>query len=278
MIAFIVVIALTAIISIGLYAYLTERATYPPNVVLSKVSSKVLGQERELIIHLPLNYSQAKKYPVLYVMDGGAQDGHIANKFEVLAAAGCAPETIVVGIPNMTAENRQYDMIPPYMATDTVKGSPMGRADKFLQFMKYELFPYMAQHYSASNTRLFAGHSRGGLLVMYSLAYQPRMFQARFCFSPALWRDHAVIVSKTSELFSTRDRISGFLYLSLGDKETGKMEPAFNEMASVFREQAPKGLTWYADRTLNADHQNNAQRSAALAIAKWGTYTKAAPQ
>ncbi len=267
-----VLVLCSAIVSIGLYDHFTNKQSYPPNVVLAKLLSKRLGQEREIIIHLPRNYDARQKYPVMYVLDASAQDGHIANKFEVLSAAGYVPEVIVVGIPNMTAENRAHDMIPPDMMIDTVVGSPMGKADKFLGFMEYELFPFMEKHYSASKTRLFAGHSRGGLLVMYSLVYKPDMFQGRFCFSPALWRDNNKIVSSVADVLDSRHIASGFLYISLGDKESGKMEQAFIRMADILKKRSPEELTWYADRTRNSDHQNNAQASAAIAIAKWNNY------
>jgi predicted alpha/beta superfamily hydrolase len=42
----------------------------------------------------------------------------------------------------------------------------MGTADRFLEFMETKLVPFMAARYGASDTRLFAGNSRGGLLVM----------------------------------------------------------------------------------------------------------------
>ncbi len=68
------------------------------------------------------------------------------------------------------------------------KDSSFGEGDKFLSFMKKELFPYMEKNYSVSEIRSLAGNSRGGLLVIYWLIYQ-NFFQGRLSFSPAIWRD-----------------------------------------------------------------------------------------
>ena len=40
--------------------------------VKTKIYSKVLKEEREILIHLPSNYNSAKdEYPVLYLLDNG---------------------------------------------------------------------------------------------------------------------------------------------------------------------------------------------------------------
>ena len=44
------------------------------SVVQASYRSTILGQERELIIHLPSAYDPLKRYPVLYVLDGSSQD------------------------------------------------------------------------------------------------------------------------------------------------------------------------------------------------------------
>ena len=75
-------------------------------VVQARLQSNILGQERELIIHLPGGHGHEKRYPVLYVLDGSSQDQPLADKLESLFAEGLVPPTIVVGIPNMSARNR----------------------------------------------------------------------------------------------------------------------------------------------------------------------------
>ncbi len=270
-----IVILTTSVISIVLFSYLTGNPTYPESVIQTTIHSKILNEEREIIIHLPINYDKKKKYPVMYVLDGSSQDKHIANKFEVLSSAGYVPETIVVGIPNVSGKERQRDYTPPYMKMDIEeKDTPLGAGDQFLSFLQRELFPFIEKNYSVSQTRSLAGNSRGGLLVIYSLLYKPDLFDGRFCFSPAFWRDDNLIVKKVSEFLNTNENLDSFLYLSMGDKENDKMKNAFNEMTKTLSENQNGKLIWYSEYTKNADHQNNAEISASVAIREWTDYLK----
>ena len=161
------------------------RREFPPASVINvQIHSPLLGQDRDLIIHLPRGHGPSKQYPVIYVLDGSSQDQHIADTFDSLSALGLVPQTIVVGIPNISGANRILQLVPPFMLTDPAKPeSPPGTGDTFLSFMEEELIPFMAEKYGASGLRSFAGNSRGGLLVLYSLIYKPDLFAARFCFS-----------------------------------------------------------------------------------------------
>ncbi|WP_052188285.1 alpha/beta hydrolase [Cellulophaga sp. Hel_I_12] len=268
-----ITILATSAISIVLFSYLTGNPTYPESVVQTTINSKILNEEREVIIHLPINYDKKKKYPVMYVLDGSSQDKHLANKFDILSTAGYVPETIVVGIPNTSGKGRQRDYTPPYMKMDIdEKDSPLGGGDQFLSFMEKELFPYVEQNYSVSKNRSLAGNSRGGLLVMYSLLYKPDLFKGRFCFSPAFWRDDNLIVNKVSDFLAKNESLSSFLYLSMGEDENEKMKKGFKEMTKTLSKKENDQLIWYSDFTKNADHQNNAEISASVGIRKWTDY------
>ncbi len=268
-------ILLTALISIILFSYLTGNPTYPKSVIQTKLYSKILDEEREIIIHLPRDYDKNKKYMVMYVLDGSSQDKHIANKFDILATTGYVENAIVVGIPNVSGKGRQRDYTPPYMKMDIdEKDSPLGEGDNFLTFMEKELFPFIEKNYSVSENRAIAGNSRGGLLVMYSLLFKPDLFQGRFCFSPAIWRDDNLIVKKASEFLTKQDSLNSFLYISMGDQENNKMKKGFNEMTKTLKEKAVKQFIWYSEYTKNANHQNNAEISASVGIRKWTEYLK----
>ena len=270
-----IIILATSVISIMLFSYLTGNPTYPESVVQTTIRSKILNEERELIIHLPVDYDKKKKYPVMYVLDGSSQDKHIANKFNILSTAGYVPETIVVGIPNVSGKGRQRDYTPPYMRMDIdEKDSPLGEADQFLSFMEQELFRFIEKNYSVSEIRSLAGNSRGGLLVMYSLLYKPDLFKGRFCFSPAFWRDDNLIIKKVSDFLTTSKNLQSFLYLSMGEDENNKMKSGFNEMTKILSKKQNGQLIWYSEYTKNADHQNNAEISASVGIRKWTDYLK----
>jgi len=270
----------TAIVTmlVSLFVFSFGRAQQTPrydSIIQTKLHSEILKQDRELIIHLPRNYDPRKKYPVMYVLDGSSQDQHITDKFDSLNLLGLVPQTIIVGIPNMSGTNRTLQLVPPFMLTDPDNpNSPKGTADTFLLFMESELIPFMEEKYAASRLRSFAGNSRGGLLVIYSLIQKPELFTGRFCFSTPLWRQDNLLVSRVSEFLSSKRKLNSFIYLSVGANETENIKSGLEEISKSLKQKAPSGLIWYTYYTPNVDHQLNAKVSATDGIQKWGEYVK----
>jgi predicted alpha/beta superfamily hydrolase len=251
-----------------------SRAAAADSVLMVKYQSIILGQERELIVHLPRGYDAAHKHPVLYVLDGSSQDQPLADKLDSLYRASAVPQTIVVGIPNMSGSNRTLQLVPPFMRTDPDNSaSPMGTGDRFLEFMEKELIPFIEARYGASATRLFAGNSRGGLLVMYSLIQKPALFAGRFSFSTPLWRENNLLIQRVSTFLRTRKGTNSFLYVSAGANETTNILNGLDTLAAVLRSAAPPNVVWHVERTPDVDHQRNADVSGWSALKKWGAYT-----
>jgi hypothetical protein len=244
------------------------------SVVTVRYQSAILGQERELIIHLPTGYVAARRYPVLYVLDGSSQDQPLADKLDSLSRQDSTPQVIVVGIPNMSGLNRMLQLVPPFMRTDPANpSSPRGTGDQFLEFMEKELIPYIGAHYGASDTRLFAGNSRGGLLVMYSLIQKPDLFSGRFCFSTPLWRENNLLVERVDAFLRGWRVFNSFLYVSAGANETANILSGLDTLAAVL-DHAPSGFVWHIERTPGVDHQLNAAVSGWSALRQWGAYVK----
>lgn len=275
-VSYISVIIITSVLSIIIHSILTgDDGASSGNKIQTSLYSKILGEERELIIHLPRDYDSAESYPVMYVLDGGSQATHIANTMDVLATAGYTPKTIIVGIPNTSLKNREKNLTPPFMRRDNDDiNSELGEGDKFLRFMESELFAFIEGTYSTTHTRLFSGNSRGGLLVMYSLVYRPEMFHARFCYSTPFWRQDNILATTVGEFLDSRDTLSTFIYMSAGENETDNIKNGLREMTKTIQAKAPIGLTLYSDYTPNAIHQDNAPLSAAKGIARWSEYMK----
>jgi predicted alpha/beta superfamily hydrolase len=150
--------------------------------------------------------------------------------------------------------------------------SPKGTADRFLEFMETELVPYIEKNYGASNIRLFAGNSRGGILVMYSLIRKPDLFSGRICFSTPLWRENNLLVERLAEFLATRKNMKSFLYVSVGENETDNLKSGLDALVAVLATRSPGGLVWHAERTPGVDHQSNAGVSGWSALRKWGAF------
>jgi predicted alpha/beta superfamily hydrolase len=244
-------------------------------IIETKIHSAILKEDRDLIIYLPANYDSAKKYPVMYVLDGSSHEIPLLKSLEILSAGGIVPATIVVAIPNMSAKTRQRDLTPPYLRQDNeVPDSPPGDGNTFLEFMEQELFPFIEKTYAVSTTRAISGHSRGGLLVMHSLVWKPELFLARFCYSAPFWRQDGVLIAQVSDFLSKQDTLKSFLYLTVGDHETTNIQGGYEGLEKFLEEKAPVGLAWHFSRTENSNHQNNVEHAAPKAISQWGQFIR----
>ena len=253
--------AATAMVTYSASRYVFERPVFGENVVVNTLRSNVLGEDREVLVHLPESYSReaGQRFPVLYVLDGSSQDIHTAQSAALMARIGVMPEILVVGIPNVSGKGRQRDYTPPGMRQDIDKvDGPEGKADQFIAFLKAELIPRIERDYRTNGKRMLAGNSRGALLVVYSLIAEPALFDARFAHSPALWRDDDAIVERLERFLASSPDLHGFLYLSLGDEENEEMTKSFKRAAASLEAQAPPSLKWRADLTRGANHGNNA--------------------
>lgn len=215
------------------------------SLVFTEFYSKILGEKRRVIVHLPLNYVKepTKKYPVMYVLDGGNQDVHTSDKISVLAGADVIPECIIVGILN-TKTSRNRDQTPPYMRTETDDlNSPLGKADQFLAFIEKELLPKIDSNYRVSQHKTLTGHSRAGLFVLYTLQERPSLFDAWFCYSTPVWRFNDLMVKKMED-FVTHHKFSRrkFLFLSAGEEETKNIRGGFERLNEILKANRKKEL------------------------------------
>ena len=86
------------------------------------------------------------------------------------------PEMIVVGIQNT---NRTRDMTP----TKT-ESANSGGGENFMKFIETEVMPMVEKNYRTQPFKIFAGHSLGGLTVIYSFVSRPDLFNAYIAASP----------------------------------------------------------------------------------------------
>ena len=68
----------------------------------------------------------------------------------------------------------------------------------------------------------------------------------------------------------------GFLYISVGDKETDQMVGGFTKLVDVLRKNRKKQFKWVADQTPYAIHQDNALISTSKGLVEWGKYLQEA--
>ncbi|HMG15524.1 MAG TPA: alpha/beta hydrolase-fold protein, partial [Saprospiraceae bacterium] len=92
-----------------------------------EINSKILSEKRTINIYLPEGYNQndTTKYPVIYLLDGGADEDfiHIVGlvQFNNFSWVNRVPKSIVVGIANT---DRKRDFTYPTTIEEDKKAFP----------------------------------------------------------------------------------------------------------------------------------------------------------
>lgn len=213
-----------------------------------KVRSKILGEERTILVSTPSRNGQGQeRYPVLYMTDGDAHLTHARGTVDFLARNGLMPDLIIVGVTNT---NRTRDLAPTRWA-QPVPGNPGqtaalgGGADAFLDFFEKELIPYVDGHYRTAPYRIFAGHSLGGLLALYALTARPDMFNSVIAASPALLWDDGFIVRRAHEFFKDRKELPRTLFVTMANEEEFQPAPTrFEQLRTILGASKAHGFVW----------------------------------
>lgn len=188
-----------------------------------EIRSDVLNENRVINIYLPASYeSSAKKnYPVIYVLDGSADEDfiHLAGlvQFGSFSWINQLPESIVVGIANV---NRKRDFTYPTNNIQDQKEFPSrGGSENFIKFISSEIQPLIDKNYRTNLTKTIIGQSLGGLLATEILFKSPNLFDNYIIISPSLWWDNESLLQFTPLTASTPKSI----YIGVG-KEGNVME------------------------------------------------------
>ncbi len=161
-----------------------------------KLYSKILKEDRTLLVHLPNDYEKSKlSYPVLYLLYGNHVTTYFGEAVAILdrlGPTGRIPEMILVGITNT---NRYRDLLP-----QGPDGSPTGIAD-FIRFFEEEFIPYVEDNYRTKNYRLVVGPQAGANFVLYTLFEKTELFDACFINSPFRWEGGRDMLLKKAQHF-----------------------------------------------------------------------------
>ncbi len=209
--------------------------------------SKVLNEERTLLIHLPDEYeTTTKKYPVLYILDGEGTHRFIQSIAAITFYSGARrlPKMIIVGILNT---DRTRDITP----RKVVQRENSGGGDVFLKFIVTELIPYIDGKYRSAQFRILFGGSSAGMFTIYTLFSRPESFNAFIASRPALnstvdytW-DSEVILRKARNLFAGRSSLKKIIYIDYGGHEDALHDPSpIHKLSALLESEAPRDFRW----------------------------------
>ncbi|MBE9597976.1 alpha/beta hydrolase [Pedobacter sp. MC2016-24] len=179
---------------------------------IERMYSKVLGEERKFLVHLPSNYNPQVRYPVAYLLDGDVFFHFYTGISDFLTASSAMPEMIVIGICNT---ERSRDFTLPVDSSSNYK--PNGAGEKFISFLDKELIPEIEKKYLTAPYRLLLGHSVGGLLVANVLVKYPSMFSSYIALDPSLWWKQSFLLKNISTYIKANTLSNKALYLAMAN-------------------------------------------------------------
>ena len=212
-----------------------------------KINSRILGEERTILVRVPLNYERSgERLPVVYMLDAHPpQNAMMSGIIEQQAWSGVMPEMILVGIQNT---NRLRDLTP----TKAPEREGSGGGDKFLQFIETEVIPLVEKNYRTQPYRIFAGHSLGGLFVVYSFVARPDLFNAYVAASPFLQWDNNFVIKRAEDVFKQNKAWNKRMFAALGDEP--EYENGFNSFQELLKKSKPKDFDYEFQQYKNENH------------------------
>lgn len=219
---------------------------------MATIHSKILGEDRTIFVYDPdKNGSNLlPSYPTLYLLDENDMT-MVTGLVKYLSAynENMTP-MLVVGIDG--GPTRIRDLTPTHSLVDNVgvvDSDPdsllkdSGGGERFTQFIRDEVIPYVEQHYKAAPFRILAGHSVGGLDVVDCLLQHPEMFDAYFAVSPSFWWDRGYPVSLAKEKLPALTGKRKFLFLA-DSPETGPFSRYVQSFDSLMKTSKPISLQY----------------------------------
>jgi len=203
---------------------------------VEKIKSEQLSETRTLNIYLPEGYSpdSAKTYPVIYLLDGSANQDfiHVTGLVQFLTMIEVMPKSIIVGIANI---DRKKDFTFPTSIKADLKDYPTtGKSANFISFIEKDLQPYILQQYKTNGTKTIIGQSLGGLLAIEILLKKPELFTNYMIISPSLWWNNESLLNNIPKYAGSLSQTKKQIYIAVGSE--GKvMEEDAKKLAELLK-------------------------------------------
>lgn len=253
------------LLAVHLHAQPEFKTAVTKDFVLGKVEtlhSEILQEDRILNIYLPEGYNDTTRYPVVYLLDGAADEDfiHIVGlvQYNTFPWINRIPQSIVVGIANT---NRRRDFtFPTTMESDKKMIPANGGAEKFIDFIEKELQPFITQKYKAGPSKTIIGQSLGGLLATKILFTRPRLFNKYIIISPSLWWNDGSLLKENPEILKASFTTQTDIYIGVGKEgsldgsKKHIMEEDARLMAEKIKGSKSKHIKVYFDYMPEEDH------------------------
>lgn len=238
---------------------------------IHEIHSTILAEKRILNIYLPEGYDAAshEKYPVIYLLDGGADEDfiHVTGlvQFNSFSWINRVPKSIVVGIANT---DRKRDFTYPTTIEEDKKQYPTtGNSGQFITFIEKELQPFIESQYNTAPSKMLIGQSLGGLLAAEILLKNPALFDKYIIISPSLWWDNASLLNYPAEIYQKSFHHETDVYIGVGKEGLGPgkiphvMEVDANLLADKIKASKSSSVQVHFDYLPQEDHATIAHQA-----------------
>jgi predicted alpha/beta superfamily hydrolase len=226
------------------------------------VHSEILKEDRTINIYLPEGYDKNTRYPVIYLLDGSADEDfiHVVGivQYNTFSWVNRIPKSIVIGIANT---NRKRNFTSPAKVPNDTKLVPdNGGSAKFIAFLEKELQPYVEKKYKTDSSKTIIGQSLGGLLATEILFAKPELFNHYIIISPSLWWNDGALLKAAPAILKKNYASQVNIYVGVGKEgsidgsSTHIMEEDAKLLAEKIRQGRSKNVKVHFDYLPEEDH------------------------
>jgi len=252
-------------LSLNIKAQNNTHLAASKNFVLGKVEvlhSNILSEDRTINIYLPDGYDSTARYPIIYLLDGSADEDfiHVSGivQFNSFPWINRIPKSIVVGIANT---DRKFNFTTKSSgSSDNKLIAKNGGAGEFISFIEKELQPYINQKYGNKQDNTIIGQSLGGLLATEILFSKPQLFNKYIIISPNLWWKDGDLLKKMPSVLSSNYVLPTKIYIGVGKEgsidgsKNHVMEEDAKRLAEKLEKTESKVVETFFDYLPNEDH------------------------
>lgn len=195
------------------------------------------GRTYGLHVRLPDEYAESRRYPTVYLLDGGITFPMLAAYYRYLSLAEDLPPIILVGIsyPGNTFETGNYRSTDFTAPSD--ERTYYGGAFPFLDSFEDEIFPFIEANYrSDPNRRIIFGQSLGGQFSVFAAQTRPELFWGHIASNPALHRNLEFFTTEYTALTDKQTRPK--IFVSLAENDDPRFKKPAQEWVSYWRVQS----------------------------------------
>lgn len=205
------------------------------------LTATATGQTYGIHVRLPEDYSETRRYPTIYLLDGGITYPLLGGYYRYLNLAGDVPNLIVVGIAYPGNSFPKGNLRGGDFTAPAESAAHFGGGPDFLDFFASDLFAFIEGKYAADPaSRILFGQSLGGQFGILAAETRPELFYGIISSNPALHRNLEYFLAFAENDVADNDVAPSHktrLYVSLASNDDDRFRIPARRWAAHMRQQ-----------------------------------------